>query len=220
MASSSTKDLTDSSSFIIRPAKLTEYKALGQIAASTYFSSALEGFLYPHRVEHYADYERGYEHRALTLMLDPRMISMVACKAATPDIPIAYIHFKRMGDDEGAKEQLKRKGNVMLWVARWLIWAWFLLITAVTGGNQSADPEAFRLFRSWQETTNKIDWQPFKERENRWHVCSFVVRTEFQGRGLGKRLMAEVIKYAEKENVVIGLESSPEGEFMVSQSVC
>ncbi len=60
----------------------------------------------------------------------------------------------------------------------------------------------------------KVHWEGRKDRENRWHAQSVVVRKEFQGRKAGKRLMAEVIGRAENENVVVGLESSANGEMM------
>jgi GNAT superfamily N-acetyltransferase len=207
----------EGSPIIIRPARRTEYGALAKIAAETYFPMPLMAFLSPGRAEHYRDYERGFEQRALTLMLDPRMLSFVACEAADPDRPIGYIHAKRLGDDAPARAHLRRKDSVWLAVCRWLAWAWFMLLTTLAGGNKSEDREAMRMFASWDGLDGDLYWEPFPERWNRWHVQSFVVRKEFQGRGVGKKLMRKIIKLAEEENVVIGLESSPEGEFVVSQ---
>jgi ribosomal protein S18 acetylase RimI-like enzyme len=55
-------------------------------------------------------------------------------------------------------------------------------------------------------------WEGREERVNRWHAQSVVVLPEWQGRGIGKRLMAEVLRRAERDGVMVGLESSPKGE--------
>jgi ribosomal protein S18 acetylase RimI-like enzyme len=51
-----------------------------------------------------------------------------------------------------------------------------------------------------------------EERVNRWHAQSVVVLPEWQRRGIGKRLMAEVLRRAERDGVMVGLESSVKGE--------
>jgi ribosomal protein S18 acetylase RimI-like enzyme len=201
---------------IIRPAKLSEYKILGRIASITYFPTAFTAFLSPNRLQYYSHYERGFQKRALTLMLDPRVRSMVACEATKPDVPIGYIHFKRLGDDQEAKRIIREKASVQLWILRWLVWAWYLLLSVILG-DKASDPKALKVFFEWVTEDDEIYWKSHKARHNQWHVQSFVVLPMFQGRGVGKRLMAEVTKRAVEENVVIGLEASPEGEFFVSQ---
>jgi ribosomal protein S18 acetylase RimI-like enzyme len=57
-------------------------------------------------------------------------------------------------------------------------------------------------------------WNSFSERTNRWYVQSCVVLSEYQGMGIGKRMIREVTKRAEEEGVVIGLEASAEGYWM------
>ena len=103
-------------------------------------------------------------------------------------------------------------------------WAWFLLITAIVG-QKAEDPEALRLFGMWSEDDDMAYWTSHKERRNRLHVLRLVVLKQYQGMGVGKKLLAEVMKRAVQENVIIGLEASPEGEPMVSSlypgaSVC
>jgi ribosomal protein S18 acetylase RimI-like enzyme len=203
---------------IIRPAKLSDYKILGRIASITYFPTPFTAFLMPNRLQYYTHYERGFQKRALTLMLDPRVRSMVACEATKPDVPVGYIHFKRLGDDQVAKRIIREKTSVQLWILRWLAWAWYLLLSVVLG-NKAEDPKALKVFFEWAMEDDEIYWKPHKERHNRWHIQSFVVLPMFQGKGVGKRLMAEVTKRAVEENVCIGLEASPEGEFLVGQSI-
>lgn len=201
---------------ITRPAKLSDYKILGRIASITYFPTPLTTFLWPNRLQYYSHYERGFQKRALTLMLDPRVRSMVACEAAKPDVPIGYVHFKRLGDDQEARRIIREKASVQLWVLRWLVLAWYLLLSVILG-DKAADPKSLNVFSTWVMEDNKLYWKSHKSRHNRWHVQSFVVLPMFQGKGVGKRLMAEVTNRAVEENVVIGLEASPEGEFFVSQ---
>lgn len=201
---------------IIRPAKLSEYKILGRISSITYFSTAFTAFLSPNRLQYYSHYERSFQKRALTLMLDPRVRSMVACEVTKPDIPIGYIHFKRLGDDQEAKRIIREKASVQLWILRWLVWAWYLLLSVIVG-DKASDPKALKVFFGWVMEDDEIYWKPHKARHNQWHVQSFVVLPMFQGKGVGKRLIAEVTKRAVEENVVIGLEASPEGESFVSQ---
>jgi GNAT superfamily N-acetyltransferase len=202
---------------IIRPAKLREYKILGRIASITYFPTVFTDFLSPNRLEYYSHYERDFQKRALAVLLDPRGRSMVACEATKPDVPIGYIHFKRLGDDEGAKKVIQEKASLLLWILRWLAWAWYLLVTVVVGGDKASDLEALKVFFGWVAEDNQTYWQSHKERLDRWHVQSFVVLPMYQRKGVGKRLMAEVTKRAIEDNVVIGLEGSAEGESFVSQ---
>ena len=54
-------------------------------------------------------------------------------------------------------------------------------------------------------------WAPHPQR---WHVQSLAVAEEFQRRGIGKRLMREVMVQAEAERVVVGLEASGMGEVL------
>lgn len=203
-------------SIVIRPARLHEYKILGRIAAITYFPTAFTEYLTPNRLRYYGHYERGFQKRALMLMLEPRVRSMVAVEASRPDLPIAYIHFDRLGDDEAAKRYSKEKESLRLWVYRWLAWAWFLLLATLLGAPHE-DPIHLKKFIRVAMEEDKKHWDSHEDRHNRFHVRSFVVLPQFQGRGVGKMLMTEVTTRAEKENVVIGLESSPEGEGLVSQ---
>jgi ribosomal protein S18 acetylase RimI-like enzyme len=206
----------DAPPILIRPARPSEYKTLGNIAAVTYFPTSFSDFLSPNRIQYYSHYARGFQQRALTLMLQPRVRSLVAVESTRPDLPIAYIHFERLGDDETARRYIREKESVRLWVYRWLAWAWWLLI-AVVIGNKAADPENQRTFIASAVQYRKTFWDPYEERQSRFHVLSFVVLPQFQGRGVGTRLLAEVTSRAERENVVIGLEASPEGEIIVSQ---
>jgi len=199
------------SPIIIRQAYLSDNGEIGRIAAEVYYDAALTLFLSPHRGKYYSHYERGYRQRALKRMLDPRSLTFVACEAAHPEKPIGAVQFLRLGDDEGAQRQIKSKASVWLVVLNWVYWAWCLALLWLTGGDKSEDPEATKLFLSWVRDGNTKVWEAHGER---WHVQSCIVGTKFQGRGIGKMLMAEVTRRAEDEGVVIGLEASPHGEWL------
>jgi ribosomal protein S18 acetylase RimI-like enzyme len=189
----------------------TNIFAVGRIAAEVFYDDALTEFLAPHRAKYYSHYERGFQQRVLKLMFNPRCLCFVACEATHPEKPIASVQIERVGDNEGARKQIARTASVRLMILDWVYWAWCLILLRLTGGNKAGDPEAERLFASWGRNENRKIWEPFPER---WHVDSCVVKTKFQGQGIGKKLMGEVIKIATDEGVMIGLEASPHGEWL------
>ncbi|KAH8603075.1 hypothetical protein B0O99DRAFT_588125 [Bisporella sp. PMI_857] len=202
-----------SQEFILRPARLWEYRAIGGIAAETYYDTTLTEFLSPHREAHPRHYRRGFRHRALIRMLDPRNLTIVACQASDPSLPIGYTQLQRIGNDAGAQAQIRSRKSIWLSFLNVLFALWRWILVWVGGGNKSESPENLKLFLASIEGDEKKYWDVEGRRE-RWYVQSCVVRKEFQGLGIGKRLMGEVIKKAEKEGVVVGLEASEEGEKM------
>ena len=68
----------------------------------------------------------------------------------------------------------------------------------------------------WFAKDEEKYWDPktHPERANRWQANSLVVAPEWQGRGVGRLLMAEVLRWAQRERVVVGLVSSPHGEHL------
>lgn len=203
--------LKQKSNITIRQATLHDHKEIGRIASITYLDTALTRFLSPHAGKYYSHYERGFAQRAMKRMLDPRNLTFVAVDEASGK-PIGQIQLERLGDDAGAQAQIRSRKSVWLWLLKWAFFVWCVVLDFVVGGCKSDDPEALRLFAKWGDRDEEKYWTSHEERRNRWHVQSFVVRREHQGQGIGKRLLAEVIERADKENVVVGLESSTEGE--------
>ncbi|TVY26748.1 hypothetical protein LHYA1_G004710 [Lachnellula hyalina] len=204
---------TSKSPIIIRQARLWEGRRIGEIAAKTYYDTPLINFLSPYREKYPADYVRAFTERSQARLLNPRFISFVACEASNPSYAIGYGSFLRLGDDEGAKKHLASRKSLWLWALSWLFWA-YCKILELTIGDKSADPKATAEFRSLIASDDEKYWNSIPERKNRWHAGSVVVGTEFQGRGIGKRLMAEVLRRAEGEGVCVGLEASGPGEHM------
>jgi ribosomal protein S18 acetylase RimI-like enzyme len=198
---------------IIRKAHLNEAKKIGEIAAKAYYDTELTKFLSPKRDRYYSDYERGIKQRAFGRMTDPRTLTFVACPATDPRMPIGFIRATRLGDDEGSKKQIASRKSVWLWVLGLLFPIWCKVMTWVLGPDRSANPLAVELLDEWTREEKKY-WGSVPERKNRWHVQSCVVSEEFQGRGVGKSLIKEVLTRAEAENVIVGLEASAPGEKM------
>lgn len=86
-----------------------------------------------------------------------------------------------------------------------------MVVRFAVGEDKSADADRLRAMEELGSGAEKEYWDR-PERRNRWYAQSCVVAGEWQGRGIGKRLMAEVIARAESEGVVVGLESSEMGE--------
>ncbi|TVY35938.1 hypothetical protein LOCC1_G008935 [Lachnellula occidentalis] len=204
---------TSKSPIIIRQARLWEGYQIGKIASITYYDTPLVNFLSPYRAKYPADYVRTYSERSQARLFNPRSLSFVACEASNPSHVIGYAQFLRLGDDGGAKRHLASRKSLWLWALSWLFWA-YCKVLGLTIGDKSADPKAVAEFLSLVASDDDKYWKGVPERKNRWHAASVVVGKEFQGRGVGKRLMAEVIRRAESEGVCVGLEASGPGEHL------
>jgi ribosomal protein S18 acetylase RimI-like enzyme len=72
-----------------------------------------------------------------------------------------------------------------------------------------------RQFDASAEIDERMFWESdeMKARyRERWHVQSVVVSSKYQRRGLGRMLMSEVLRRAQEDGVVVGLEASGDGE--------
>jgi GNAT superfamily N-acetyltransferase len=196
---------------LILPASLHQASTLGRIAAQTYYNDALNTFLAPHRALYPSHYERGFILRSWRRMLDPRNLTFVAVSSSNPSVLMGYAQFVRLGDDEGAKRQIASRASLFLTLAGWLFWLYSLVLGWVVGVDKSCDLERLDAFEAEAKGVDKEHWD-LEGRRERWHVQSIVVREEWQGKGIGKILMAEVIARAEGEGVVVGLEASEKGE--------
>lgn len=146
--------------------------------------------------------------------LNPRSIGFVAVSASAPGIPVAYAQFIRLGNDEAARRLVSQQASFWLTVQRW----WFSLrawIENLIWPDRSVDRNAMRAFGASAEVDDRKFWQSdeMKARyQDRWHVQSLVVSSQYQRRGLGRMLMNEVLTRAQADGVVVGLEASEDGE--------
>lgn len=146
--------------------------------------------------------------------LNPRSIGFVAVSAAAPGIPVGYAQFIRLGNDEAARRLVSQQASLWLSVKRW----WFNLRTWIENlvwPDRSVDREAMQVFEASAEVDDQKFWESdeMKARyQDRWHVQSLVVSSQYQRRGLGRILMNEVLRRAQDDGVVVGLEASEDGE--------
>lgn len=212
-SSTSTTKSTTQPKVLIRPGRISDFLVIGRIAAYTYQDTDLTTYLSPRSREHYNAYKRGFQERALQRLLSPRNQTFAAYEESNPDVVIGYAQFVRLGDDEGAKRQIERRKKFWMAPALWL-WNLILPILYWVDRNTCDDYEHVVEFLSVSGEETGEHFERYSKRRNRWHAQSVVVLPEFQGRGIGKRLMGEVISRAEEENVPIGIEASAEGEIM------
>ena len=197
-------------SIFLRPANLADYEHIGLNAANTYDNTPLTEWLSPYRNEHWTPYVRGFRYRALSRMLDPRNLTLVACKGSLGGKVIGHIQAERLGDDAGAKAQISSRWSLKLLILGWVFALWWKVLQLIVG-DKSSSPENLAEFLKNGEEDEKLYWEN-KERKNRWYVQSCVVLKEFQGRGVGRKLVEAITAKGEEEGVVVGLEASEEGE--------
>jgi ribosomal protein S18 acetylase RimI-like enzyme len=207
--------VTDSKpkNIVTRPAHFSDYVEVGRVAAETYVDDPLTNFLSPHRAQYLSDYERGFVQRAMKRMLDPRNLTMVAYDGENANVIFGYAQLYRFGDDEGAQQQIRRRSRWWLLPMTWVYWVWCKLVKRMLGDG-STDENAARHFMELAAATEERHWKGVaqEERKCRWHVQSLAVRPQFQGMGVGRKLVGEVTRRAEREGVVVGLEASEQGE--------
>lgn len=126
---------------------------------------------------------------------------------------IGYAQFVRLGDDEGARKQIESRKRSWMAPALWL-WTLILPVLYWVDRGTCDDVEHVREFLSVGDEETEEHFERWTKRRCRWHAQSVVVLPEFQGRGVGKRLMGKVIEMAEEEGVPVGIEASAEGEPM------
>ncbi|KAL2063614.1 hypothetical protein VTL71DRAFT_5419 [Oculimacula yallundae] len=202
---------------LIRRARLFEGHHIGRIAARTYYNAALMAYMSPRREQYYGDFQYGFATRAQGRMFSPRNLTYFAYEKSKPECPVGYMQFVRMGDDEAARKLDREWGVTWRLLVRVLqiLWGWWVSVNWWwRGGNRSEDPEAVKTFIKMTVEEDELHWKGREDAKNRWHAQSVVVLEEYSGRGIGKRLMAEVLGRADSEGVITGLEASESGEWM------
>ncbi|KAG0651139.1 hypothetical protein D0Z07_2479 [Hyphodiscus hymeniophilus] len=212
-ASSLASPKASRSKIIIRQAHLWEAPALGKIAAASYdiYPKTLSSWLNPYRHKYWGDYEGGFIERQWQRSFNPRILTFVAVDADAPNVPVGYVGFDRKGSDDGAKRLIASQDTYLLRILGWIFWIYYLIKSWVVGKSRANDPERLREFNAANAET-ETDYWASEGRQNRWHVLSMVVKKDWQKRGIGSMLMAEVIARSEEEGVIVGLEASEQGE--------
>lgn len=209
----SPKTSISSEPIIIRRATLKDAPEMGRVGGRVYYDTPLTSWLWPHRAKYHAQYERHWIERRLALMLNPRNESYVACSSSGQIVGAAQ--FARLGDDAGAWKRIREIGvlrRVFMWVAAWVFWGYCKVRWWLEGGDKTQSKEAVETFASWCRVDGERYWESHEEMASRWHCQSLVVLPEWQGKGIGKKLMAVVMEKAQRDGVIIGLEASAKGE--------
>jgi GNAT superfamily N-acetyltransferase len=205
-----------SEQFIIRPGRLSDIHALAQNATRAYWLSPINRFLAPRAPEYPDDLRRMFRQAFRRRALPPNALFLVACKASELDCPVGHGVFVRLGDDAGAKEFVAAKGllhRAWMYTLSWYFWA-YDKIDLFIWKPRAFDRDALNLLGAWSREDDLKYWESHPERANRWYVHSLVIDPEYQGKGIGKMLMAGPMKLAQSERVIIGLTASRHGEFL------
>jgi ribosomal protein S18 acetylase RimI-like enzyme len=202
------------SNILIRPTRYSDIPFMATIAANEYRGSDLNNFLCPYRHQYPDHFTRRFLQMFQPRHFDPRSIGFVAVEPASPHNPVAYIQMTRFGNDEPARQLIAAQDS--FWCRLYL---WGLQIrTSIVNylwPDRSTDHDAARQFGESIEYDSEKYWDSDEMRAkygNRWHVRGLVVSSSHQRRGIGRALMAEVLQRAQRENVVVGLEASGDGE--------
>ncbi|KFY00914.1 hypothetical protein V495_07098 [Pseudogymnoascus sp. VKM F-4514 (FW-929)] len=197
-----------SSSVEIRPMVWADTRRSAELAQVAYWDTALSRFLAPLRGAYPIEHGLWFERRLKLRSLSPRNRGFVA--VADGEV-VGYMQCARLGEDEGALQIIKEKKK---WYSRLVEWGYgtYMKCMAWAFPDPSQSKEALKEFIKAGVAEDEKHWKGREDRKNRWYAESVVVSEPWQGRGIGKKLMAWVVAQAQKEGVVIGLEASGQGE--------
>jgi len=201
--------------FIIRPARLTDFRTLAIHNADVYRDHPVTNFLTPYANTYPEDQIRSRLQGIQQRYTRPDSITAVACRATRPDVPIGYAQYRRVGSDGGPQAVAREKGLLMrawLWLLSWVFWAMHAASNRLWK-TRITDARNLKLFGEYIAADQATHWSR-PAWQDRWFLESVVVAEEFQGKGVGKLLLKDLIERAERERVVIGLSSSPQGEHL------
>lgn len=208
--------------FQIRHAHLPDVPGIVSVMYTLWFDSPTMRFQSPLRHKYPGDALQRFYVIIRSLLFDTRQVSLVAVPLSDDSENqkvVAYARFVREGDDTAARQFMS---------AQWSLWntllGWYFSIETKVRSfiwpNRSLDKEARK---QANEIRERLNWKYWKQPDmkarygNRWHVTSLMILPEWQRQGLGQHLMQLVLNQAEKERVVVGLESTIDGEKLYSQ---
>lgn len=203
-----------STEILIRPARLSDAPVMGRLCHEAYSPSPVTDFLLPKWRVYPEDSIRAHRQTCQTRFFNPRSCPFVAVLATDPATVVGHGTFVRLGDDEGAKQLVRSRGlGTRLWM---FVLSWFFyfyhMVENLIYPDRITDKANFAEFMSWVAADNELHWKSHPERWNRWHAQHIIVKPVFQGRGIGKKIMLEGLKIAQRERVIMSLVASVEGE--------
>lgn len=205
--------------FQIRQARLSDLADIVTLLTLVWFDGPFTNFQNPYRHQYPGDLIRYFYLAYRELLLNPWQVSLVAVPLNGENRVVAYVRFKREGDDAAARQFFSARWS--LW--NFLLW-WYSRIDASVRNffwpDRTVDKEAQKKGREARQKAAFELWgQPAMQKlyGNRWHLTTLLTATDWQRQGLGRHLTQIVLNQAEKERVVVGLEATAEGEKLYTQ---
>ncbi|KAM3065811.1 hypothetical protein ACMFMF_010739 [Clarireedia jacksonii] len=186
----------------LRPATLSDAHQMTTLHIAAYKPNPVPRFLYPKSHLYPQDEFRAQKQSTARSILSPSSHVLVAYLKDNP----SKIEFRK------SKSPLSR---LLTYVLFTLLSTWFTISNRIWK-NRAASPENMQTLMNGRKMDDSKYWdgEKFPSRRNRWHVNTLVVRPEYQGRGVGRFLMSDVLERAQRERVPVTLSASPEGEFL------
>lgn len=202
------------SNILIRRTQYSDIPSMANIAAAEYRDSDLNKFLCPYRHQYPDHFTRRFLQMFQARHFDPQSIGFVAVESSSPYKPVAYIQLTRLGNDEPARRLIAAQDSLWRRLCHWGLRIQTLIVNYFWP-DRSTNHDAARQFGESIKCDSEKYWDSDEMRAkygNRWHVRGLVVSSSHQRRGIGQALMAEALQRAQREDVVVGLEASEDGE--------
>jgi ribosomal protein S18 acetylase RimI-like enzyme len=204
---------TANQQFIIRNIRLSDIPTLAIHNTEAFWENPVTKLINPRKDLHPDDVIRGYRESIRRLTFNPRNIGFVVCLASDPTTPLGFAHFKRLGNDRSALDFIRSRGawtRLSFFLLSYFFWVYDSVVNYIQP-NRAINKEAGKVFGEWNKDDNERYWKPYPERSSRWQALGIVVSPKWQGKGIGRMLVTEGLKQAQKDDLIMGLGSSPEG---------
>ncbi|TVY34853.1 hypothetical protein LOCC1_G007923 [Lachnellula occidentalis] len=205
-----------SDGIVLRPARLSDIPIMGNLCTDAFAPDPVTAYLTPKAHMYREDNTQQHRQGCRRRFLNTRNLSIIACLASDPSTIVGFGQFSRLGDDNGAKQFVRDRGlRERLWI---YVLCWFFyfyhIVENTLWPDRITDKARMKELESWVADDNEIYWKPHPERSVRWHANSIIVSPQFQGKGIGKKIMLEGLKRAQNERVIMGLTASVGGEYL------
>jgi GNAT superfamily N-acetyltransferase len=201
MSSSSATDRRDA--IVIRPATISDVRDISKVMAAAFIDNEVMGdYLFPRRREYPQDYLRHFrrmvrEHivqqgrRVIVAIIGPAIVGMASWERQGP-----------------AGIMQLPSSTVCESTRRLAVWGWNYA-SHLLRPDRAMNPENWAIF--YADAGNwKRHWTG--AREETWYLNMLCVHPEFQGKGVGKGLVAEGIEWAKKDAVCASVIASAMGD--------